>query len=103
MRPLDRIRLGLIAHFALGIETIQVNRNILLDDEEKMTYKALYNIFEKAKFKKANNLTVDKESPGNNPTYYTPEMAKIYKKIVNGDVFKPEKKFPLKKVPIYPS
>lgn len=68
-----------------------------------MTYKALYNIFEKAKFKKAMSLLVDKESSGNNPTYYTPEIAKIYKKIVKGDLFKPDKKFPLKKVPLYPN
>ena len=102
MRSLDRIRLGLIAHFALGMETLQVNRNILIDDDEKMTFKALYNLFEKAKFKKTLTLQVNKESSGNNPTYYTPEISKIYKKIVNGDVFKVDKKFPLTKVPLYP-
>lgn len=101
--PEDKMRLALIGHFAYGLDLEAVSKTLLDDNMEKMKFKTLTTIFDKAKEQENYKLELDEDSEPNNPKYYKPKIGEYLSALTKNKFFEPKffgKDF--KKSDIYP-
>ena len=103
--PEDKMRLALIGHFAYGYDLEKVSKTLLDNNMEKMKFKTLITIFDKALPTEDTlyKLEIDEDSEPNNPKYYKPKIGSYLQAITKNKFFDPKFfKKSFKKFNIYP-